>query len=164
MFVNIFFGFFSLSLVVGYVENQFKKCPGFEVFAFYDELGCLPIIIDDCPISFDCSHFRDRDSGKCHFLNNTIEVGGVLEKSGLDSCISECYCEDKSGSIEFECAYYDCLDQEPASDNCFTMHSLDECCSDNYVCGITLTTDFHYDINSFLFIQQIVKIVQHVTF
>ena len=82
--------------------------------------------------------------------------------TGLDSCISKCYCENKSGNIDFECAYYDCFDKGPPSDNCYTMNSLNDCCNDNYICGNTQAIAFNYKINLSLSIQQIVKIVQHV--
>ncbi|CAO1431592.1 unnamed protein product [Diamesa serratosioi] len=137
MFVKIFCVLIPLTLVFSEIDISFEKCSGFATFAFYDELGCVPSLMEDnCPITFDCSHFRDRDSDSCNFKNTTVEVGGILEYNGLEnSCISNCYCHNRTGIHEFDCTYYDCFDNEPPADDCFRMHSLTNCCGVDYVCG-----------------------------
>lgn len=165
MFVNIFFALFSLTLA-GEIDISFEKCPGFESFSFYYELGCIPgLMKDNCPITFNCSHYRDRDLDRCNFKNISVEFGDILEYDGLvNSCISDCSCHNKTGINEFECTYYDCFDNEPPKGDCFRMHSLNNCCSLEYVCGKKIN-DFSYEISLLIliFLKQIVNIAQRVT-
>ncbi|KAG5675687.1 hypothetical protein PVAND_005571 [Polypedilum vanderplanki] len=132
----IFFGLNFIHLIWS------EKCP--IIPKHYEELNCIPKIFDEnnCPLSFDCSSFEQRDKNRCHYNGSIFDVHKELHNSDIEeSCTINCVChkyeDDEEDFAKFNCAHIDCpefLDDE-LPENCIRQYKKGSCCSQSTVCG-----------------------------
>lgn len=101
-----------------------------------------------CFSSFDCSHLKTRATSKCHFGNQTYEIGEELSSGETEgSCTIGCRCRGSKNDPEpakFLCTHIDCPEffgynnyneAEQAGKKCVKQYKHNECCSSGETCG-----------------------------
>lgn len=103
--------------------------------------------------SFDCSATENRDVSKCHYKNETFNIGDPFSSPELEaSCAVGCSCRESHDekSAKFECAHIDCPEffngpKLVRGKKCIYQYEENSCCIHRTVCG-----EFMTKISSFI--------------